>query len=275
MDTKFNDKKIYDLARSFLLENTPDEIDNEALNLYFSISPPKPENFSLKDLYFRLLDSAQNANMKAKVIGGSIEGFTNLNKVLFDFDPDKVLQHYLNNPEKLLSNIITILKPKGKIRQTPRSIWPQYCKTILSAAEFINQFNNSKEFFEWADFFYKDKKSLTALPLIIESEVFGLAFPLACDFLKELGYIKFGKPDVHIIEIFESTSLIQNKSSNYQVLKAIIRVADNNNISAYKVDKLFWLIGSCYFYKHKQVGEKGRLPSLKKAFIQHVGQTET
>ena len=54
-----------------------------------------------------------------------------------------------------------------------------------------------------------------------------------------MGYVNFGKPDVHIIKIFEATDLVAKKSTNYQALKAIVRVSENIGVSAYTVYKLF------------------------------------
>ena len=264
------DKKVYEEARSFLLASTPDEITEEVLESYLSLPSPIHKNISLNDLFHRLLASAQNANMKAGVIGGSIGGVKNLGQVLFNFEPNKVLEKYSGNTEELLDNIIKTLKPKGKIRRTPRSIWPKYCRTIISGAEFIAQFTDSKEFLVWVDHFYNDKKSLSALPMILEAEIYGIGFPLACDFLKELGYINYGKPDVHIIEIFEATGLTEKGASNYQVLKAITRISENLKLSAYNVDKLFWLIGSGYFYEHTEIGKEGRVGRMKESFIEHM-----
>lgn len=270
MNTKESDTKIYNEAKNFLILNTPDEITEEIIESYLVLQSPEKNNLLLSDLYLRLLISAQNANMKAGVIGGSIGGVESLKSVLFDFNPVKVLDKYSNNSELLLDDIVKILNPTGKVRRTVRSIWPKYCETIISAAEFFIQFKNSDEFLEWSDHFYNDKRSLAALPMVLEAEIYGIGFPLACDFLKELGYINYGKPDVHIFDIFEMTGLIEIGSSNYQVLKAITRIAESTNLTAYNVDKVFWLIGSGYFYSHKEIGTEGRVGQMKEKFIQHM-----
>ena len=49
--------------------------------------------------------------------------------------------------------------------------------------------------------------SITALPIVIDQEVYGIGFPLACDFLKEIGYGRYGKPDTHTIDILYETGL--------------------------------------------------------------------
>ena len=46
------------------------------------------------------------------------------------------------------------------------------------------------------------------------------------------------------------------------------RVARNVGVTPYNVDKLFWLIGSGYFYEDQDVGNGGRIGSRKKQFIE-------
>jgi len=270
---KNHDIQMYNEAKRFLLENTPEEVTEDILEYYLDTHNKATDTMTINEIYSRLLESAQNANMKAGVIGRSIGGVENLGKVLFGFDPTKVLAEYNNNTEYLLDTIVSELKPAGKIRRTPKSIWPIYCKTIVSAAEFISQFTTAQDFIEWSNYFYNDKKSFAALPLLLEAEIYGIAFPLACDFLKELGFVDFGKPDVHIIEQFEALGLIKEKSSNYQVLKAITRISEHVGVSAYNVDKVFWLIGSGYFYHHLHIGKEGRVGRLKDAFIKQWSST--
>ena len=46
-----------------------------------------------------------------------------------------------------------------------------------------------------------------ALPLLLVQEIDGFGFALACNFLRELGYENFSKPDVHLRKIFWVTGL--------------------------------------------------------------------
>ena len=256
------DIKAYREAKRFLLRNTPKEVTREVVESY--LDPDSAIKVStVNDLYYRILVSAQNANRKPKVIGESIGGVEKLASVLFGFCPSEVLAKYEGNPEGILETIIEKLRPNGEIGRTPRSIWPQYCQTILSAAEFFSQFESSKDFFDWAKHFPSDKRSFTALPLVLAAEIYGIGFPLACDFLKELGF-DFGKPDVHIVYQFKALGLVKKNPSEYLVLKAIKRVAEHVGVCAYNVDKVFWPIGSGNFYNHKSIGTIG---SMKKDFI--------
>jgi hypothetical protein len=83
-----------------------------------------------------------------------------------------------------------------------------------------------------------------------------------------LGYENFSKPDVHLKDIFQGIGLCPWGSTDYEVFKAVARVARNAGVTPYNVDKLFWLIGSGYFYDDPQIGHNGRTGDRKKEFIE-------
>lgn len=266
---KNRDKQIYDRAKSYLLNLEVEEITEDLIEKYLNPLSIEPRPNTLKKIYFRVLRSAQNANMKASVIGKSINGIENLDKVLFDFDYNKVINNY-SSWENILDEIKVKLNPKGKIRETPLSLWPKYCQTILSSAMFIQQFKSSNDFFKWLDFFDKDNRARGSLPMLLSQEIKGFGFALSCDFLKELGYINFPKPDVHLRDIFVGLGLCSKKISDYQLFKAIVLFAKNINVSPYNADKIFWLIGSGFFYNDLHIGKKGKIGSKKKSFIELI-----
>lgn len=158
-----------------------------------------------------------------------------------------------NQRTLLLNKIKEELNPYGQIRTTNRSLWPQFCQSVIDSAHFLKSFETADKFYEWANFFANDSKAKPALPLMISIEITGIGFPLACDFLKELGFTGYGKPDVHLKGIFKALNIIDpNEMSaikqDYATLKAIDRIAKANGVTAYSVDKVFWLIGSGNFY---------------------------
>jgi thermostable 8-oxoguanine DNA glycosylase len=224
----------------------------------------------MKGIYQRMLNSAQNAYMKASVIGKAIGGVGNLGKVLFNFNSKKVLNEYGSDVKRLLDDIEIKLAPHGKVRRKKNSICPKFCQTILSAATFIIKFESATDFYSWVDSLYNDEKTRVALPMIIHNEVDGIGFALACDFLKELGYVDFGRPDSHIKQIFKDLNLCERKANDYHAHQAILRIARNVQITPYNVDKLFWLIGTGNFYDDKHVGKKGKIGSLQKGFCSYA-----
>jgi hypothetical protein len=261
------DRTAYALAKDFLLQSgagkgiTPDLIEK-----YLHLSTPRPD--TLAGLYEHMLESAQSANMKAGVIGGSIGGIGNLGRVLCDFEPALVLEKYHSGWESVLDDIVTQLKPRGSVSRTSRSIWPGYCRSVLSGAKFLSQFSTADEFYGWVDYFDEDERARPALPLLLAQEIEGIGFALACDFLMGLGYENFSKPDVHVKDIFGALGLRAKGASDYEVFRAVARVARNVGVTPYNVDKLFWLVGSGYFYDDPHIGNKGRIGRPKKEFIE-------
>jgi len=251
------DRKAYELAKSYLPSQKITGVTQALIEKYQNLSSLRPKPTSRNELYERLLRSAQNAGMKSSVIGDSIGGVDKLSSVLYDFSPKLVLANYEDDREAVLDRVIKELKPRGKIRKTSRSLWPLYCQTIISAARFIEQFDSANQFFEWVDFFDQDARARPSLPLLLDREIEGFGFALSCDFLKELGYVNFPKPDIHLHDIFEALELCQAEVDDYQLFKAIIRLASNADVTPYAVDKVFWLIGSGNFYDDPEIGSIG------------------
>ena len=108
---------------------------------------------------------------------------------------------------------------------------------------------------------------MAVLPLLISTELFGFQFALTCDFLKELGFTNYGKPDVHIKDILEAYGFISEKASDYAILKTMINISNDANVSCYDFDKVLWLIGSGRFYNHPEFGNNGFIGKMKDDFI--------
>lgn len=258
-------RTLYALAKEYLHGELQQRgFSTNTLDNYLS-APSSPK--ALNEIYKQLLISAQNANLKTGVISGSLGGddkIERLGEVLFNFDVKKILSSF-DKPEQILDEIEKKLKPNGKILRNTRSIWPQYCKTILSAAKFLAQYKSLKEFTDWADFFRQNPKAYIAAPAMLAHEVHGIGFALACDFFKEIGYTELGKPDIHIRDIFIAFDLCQKNDSDYEVLRALIQFAKNVGVKTYDADKLLWLIGSGHFHLHPKIGKIG---NHKRRFIQ-------
>jgi hypothetical protein len=220
-----------------------------------------------------MLESVQSANMKAGVIGGSIGGVGKLAPVLCDFEPAEVLEKYRSGWEGVLDDIVAQLKPRGTVPRTSRSIWPRYCRSVLSGARFLSQFSTADDFYRWVDLFDEDERARPALPLLLAQEIEGFGFALACDFLNGLGYENFSKPDVHVKDIFGGLGLCAEGAGDYEVFRAVGRLARNAGVTPYNADKLFWLVGSGYFYDDPHIGNKGRIGRHKKEFIEVARET--
>jgi len=234
------------LAKEYLLGF--DLVTPEMLERYLAGEEPDGDVSSIPGIYRQLVRSAQNKNMSPAVIEGSIGNLERLGAVLCRFRPHAVVKKYGTDSEKLLADIVKRLRPTGRVRRTPRSIWPLFCASVLSGAAFLSRFQSADDFETWVRFFDEDERARLALPMLIATEVDGIGFALACDFLKELGFLNFSKPDRHLKYILPELDLCE-ADDDYTVFKAISRIARNAERTPYAIDKLFWLTGSGRFYE--------------------------
>lgn len=245
------DKQFYRTAYKFLLSF--EGVTELEIKRHLKSEYRKPKNLDL--IYLRLCASAQNRQMSNRVVGEAFGGVENLTIVLAGFNPHKVARLYRKGDgARLFSVVRKKLKPSGALRATSRSIWPQYCETIIQGAHFLSQYKDGREFLKWVLKFTEDNRSVAALPQLICTEIDGFGFPLACDFLKEIGCVEYGKPDVHIKETLKGVGFLDSlrknaKSQDYEAFKVLDRVARSNNVSTFEVDKILWLIGSGNFYR--------------------------
>ena len=153
----------YQAGRDFLLRELGQHVPSDKaetilshyLNVVDAADTPKP----IETIYFKILVSAQNANMMANVIGGTIGGIENLGKAIFDFRPEEVLKTFDTDHERLFSHIRTKLKPTGKLLDGNKSLWPRFCRCFVSSAGFLTQLKNGDDFFHWSYHLYRERGS--------------------------------------------------------------------------------------------------------------------
>lgn len=273
-NTEF-EKELYQEAYAFLIETH--HISEDVINKHLIPEEIRTRPAKLNLIYKALLESAQNVQMSPNVIGKAISGrkgdIDPLSVILFGFDPKKTCERYRSySAEKLFADISPqLIYPPAAGRNT---LWLRFCKTIISSSVFMSQFNSYIEFYEFVDNYYHDDRMRPFLPMLLSYEIDGLGFALSCDFLKEMGYVKFGKPDTHVKDVFVALGLLGTVAKNsskadYLSLRILESIAMANNTTAYAVDKLLWLIGSGNFYL-----EKLEMPSRKDEFIQHMKQRQ-
>ena len=242
------DDRVYALARSYLLGQ--EGISEEHLDRHLRPSRSAQRPATLAVIYERVLRSAQSAQSMPNVIGGSIGGIERLSAVLFGFDPVAVVEKYPRSEagcKRLFDDIREYLSPRGKLNYNPRSLWRRFCGTVTSGAVFLAEFPDAQAFYAWVEPFDRNEDRRIEVATKIARQIDGIGFALACDFLKEVGFTNFSKPDVHIKEIFSQLGLSQSKD-DVEVFKAVSRMARSVGVTPYEVDQLFWLVGSGDLY---------------------------
>lgn len=224
----------YNLAYKFLEKKVGKETLNEELSYY---SNCKPEN--LNAIFKRMLVSLKNKQGYVNFVAPIEE----MEEILLDYDCHRVLKEYDANYEKLFL-LFKAKFPKYKFDlNNKRNAWVMYSKGVLSCAKFLSTFADSEQFDKFVKSFYFNEYTIAALPMLLEKELYGYGFALACDFLKEIGYKEFGKPDIHLMEIFVGLNLVDG-NSDYEIFKTVVKMAHDAKVAPVIVDKVFWMIGS-------------------------------
>jgi hypothetical protein len=263
-------KAIYDEARKYLL--TLDKVDNALLNKYLDEWKEK-KNLpkSIADLLWGILNSVKNRQGMPNTIG-EVE---NLRPYLCEFEPHRIITEFQDDWRKVFTKIKEEYKPNGNMNMNitnERGYWVIFSKAVISASNFLARFDDVDKFDKFVKTFYFNEYTQAALPLLLEREINGLGFALACDFLKDNGYPEFVKPDVHIKKIFKGIGL-SDSDKDYEVYKDVRKFAKEIGEKPFKVDKMFWLVGSGYFYDDKKrIGNKGRIQTNRDKFISDVNK---
>jgi hypothetical protein len=242
-------KTIFNFAEKYLAEICPPNVD---LNRY--LQNPKTD-YTMNEICERLIRTISNRNMMPGVIQLK-ERHDLIENILFNFDHDAILSAYDSQ------SLFEKFREKIQINNvnSPKNLWRQFASSIISACEFLKNFSSPEEFDDFVNLFSKNEITKAALPMVLDKEIDGIGFALACDFLKELGYTEYPKPDIHLREVFFGLGVCSK--NQYDVYKAIIKMANVCNKTAYYVDKTIWLICSGKFYI-----EDINIPGRKSEFI--------
>jgi len=250
-DRKF--KMLYTAAYDYLESRIGKEALEHKLNHYRC---HKVNN--MHDVFWYLSNSLTNkVGMRATI--GAIDP---LEPFLFGFDPWQTHSHYQDDWKQLFADIKEKYTPPGPMDiNKPNSYWAIFTKGVLSGAEFLSQFDSFESFDEFVSSFTFNDISIAALPILLDQEIYGMGFPLGCDFLKEIGYTNYAKPDTHTIDILYGTGVAASQD-NYVVYRAMVRMGRINNEVPAVVDRLLWFIGS-----GRYVDENVKITRQKTGFI--------
>lgn len=251
----------FDAAYEYLLEF--DTVTDSLLATYLTLWEDQRAE-SLPALYRGFLKAAYNRQGMRHSIGD----LDALESLLYGFSPGSIDEAYESWEEFFLAvEQSTEVSPPGRMeKDNPRNYWVQYSKSVVSGAPFFAQFDDIDAYSEFVADFYANTHTRYALPLLLSERIHGLGFALACDFLKENGYPKFAKPDVHVKDLFQGLGLTDG-TSDYEVFVDVVRFADEIDREPYEVDKLFWLVGSGRFYREDP---ELRVSTDKQEFIERV-----
>ncbi len=260
------EKFLIDKLKNSKLDLDEQEILDEELLVYVDGSK-RPNGISGENsLFYKMLVSLSNRQGFNNFIGK--DTLKKSKSILFEYNAVNTYNEYKDKKDLLIKRIREI---SGKeLRVGKRHIGSQYADGIISIAKFLSRFKSLEEFDKFVESF--SKNDVAALPALLAMEIKGYGFALACDALKESGYKQYGKPDVHIKEIFAGINLIEEKDDleTFRMIQRIaqasktIRIKNKYQIEPAVVDKVFWIIGSGKYneyndkHKDKEIIEANR-----------------
>lgn len=236
-------QKLYKYSYEYLLSILPNCINEEDLKKYFE--GDNKDFKTLLDVYDQFLLSAQNANRMPNVIKYEIRRNV-IKEVLFNFNFCKILDAGVNEIYYKFRETFNVTS-----KDTQRNLWYKFSKSAIDSAKFLKNFKDVNNFKEFIEHFSYTPQTRLALPLLISAKVSGFGFALACDCLKELGYLNYSKPDTHLTDIFFSLGL--SDTQEISVFETVVEMAEacreiDPQVTPYKIDKIMWLICSGHFY---------------------------
>lgn len=235
---------------------------------YFKYSNP------LENEYLRLASSLQNSGMMHNSIKFNEDNERRkiIQQVLFNFNFEKVLEHYSDWNSLYKAFLEKGILDNG-VKENKETNWEKYCKGLFKGAEFLSSAEGKSLMNKILELNSNEVFDKTSVSLIRKTakNIHGLGFALACDWLKECGCTWLAKPDVHIIDIYKAMlGLDKNaKVKDDKVIEYMFEWAQalksvDKKMTAYKLDKIIWLLftGNFYLDKDKLITKQNILEEI-------------
>lgn len=234
---------VYTEAQQYLLNMIPETMLPADIEKYFI--GDRRDFASLQDVYEQFIHSAQNYQGMPKVIKYD-ERRDQIKNILHNFDIHIIKEMDVDELYQSFRKEFKVIS-----RDSKQNSWRKWSCSAIDAAKFMSNFKNVDDFKVFVAQFDYNLPTRMALPLLISTKIKGIGFALACDTLKELGYLNYPKPDVHLIEVFNQLGLSEEDPA--AVFEAVVAMADackeiDPEVTPYKIDKIIWLICSGRFY---------------------------
>lgn len=130
-------------------------------------------------------------------------------------------------------------------------------ENVCCTAKFLSEFKNVTELYAYLDSFDSTKEAeRNKLIRIIADKVKWWGAALVANWLKDIGMSNYSKPDDHVKFIISELGL--SSDNEYDVIETVFKIAEDyksvdSKASAFKLDRILWLIGSGNFYNHKGI----------------------
>ena len=231
-------------------------------NVEYDISKGMGE---IEALYKELATTVQTQNRMTSVIK-FLANVPLFSRILCGFNPAAVISMYHSSAD-LLDAII-----RDVPYYTPRTntSWKKYAKSLYSGALLLSKFATLRDFKTYitgfATIYGVDFPTYQKTKPKGTEKVYNMGYILACNFLKEVGFYNYAKPDVHLMDIFVHLGLCPPSDAS-ACLAAIVAQSAKCRVTPYELDKVIWLICSGHYYRHRFEKYGGGAKRLKPPYI--------
>lgn len=231
-------------------------ITEKELKTYFAAEGSSSPDEVLRGLCSSLQNSGVMRNSILFDSGKPNNNAALIRELMCDFDAEKALERY-----SCWQDIYKEVKKKDNgVKKGRETNWEKYCKGLYDGLVFLCNEDGQKKIESLSDkdvpVGYSIEKAIKEIETI-SGRIHGLGFALTCDWLKECGCLWLAKPDVHIKKAVsrlkelpdgKTVSDAEAVAYMYQWAETVIEDKIDNSVSAYKIDKIIWLLCTGNFY---------------------------
>jgi hypothetical protein len=249
----FRDALVRVLMREGLLEPEATARLQAELDYYHTL---RFEHHTIPDLFQRVITSLANRQHLWNVVFGGWNGFEETIEayrlLLFGFQPRSVVNCYAQDLDSLVRDLVGARKlPPAKAqrqRNNPRASLRTFGRGVLQAAHHFAAYDSTDEFVaQVRERIRAGRDAVANLPY--EFRFTGFSYALAADFLKEVGVIQLGKPDVHVRRTLAELGWCRGSAAPEEVRRCLWDLwgllGEGHEPSI--IDKLVFLAGSGRF----------------------------
>ncbi len=270
---------IYELSKEYLVKQTKDlfncdeERAIEIVNQYSTT--PNVTALSFQSIMEELASTLQTGQSLPNVINY----LSRKNELRRIFKNYNVRQLSLADEDKLFEECV---RSFGNCVNNGARSWKIYIGGIVDGASILSRYNNVQEFVDAINGF-EQSHGLTfeqyqdVMPTRMRAstgrnnwKIYGMKNAIACNFLKEIGFTNYVKPDTHLKAAFDAVEL--SYSSDDDCLRLGRKLAESYGVTPYALDRIIWLCCSGHYYRHSQKKLGGGSKKLKGPYLDYLNE---
>lgn len=159
--------------------------------------------------------------------------------------------------------------------------WKKYIGGILDGAYILSRFSNVNQFIDEINNFanlhngltfeqYQDSKgtNMRASQNTRGWKIYGMKNAIASNFLKEIGFLDYVKPDTHFKAALQAINVTFTDDND--CLRKGRDIARKCRVTPYALDRVVWLCCSGHYYRHRRDKLGGGASSLKQPYLDYL-----